>query len=256
MKFFPRLLGAFQPVRERPFSPPRKWLLYPAYPRHFFSLRGLVHICIPHTGTPCGRVMGLKVLPTLVGLSLWDCLALAFCTLIVSQLGRFVKRFLKFLSKDFFYSVRPSPLASCGLLLTSLTLYHTSGGLSRGFLSFFKKLFEVPDCGWRLTLSPRTTMGLPHISWVRSYLPLTLLIIADNSQKSTWQIAQNRDFYFPKLCATFRLTNCWRCVIMEILRASPVGAPPKKPPQNGVVSALAGQSSAHGLNHFQNHVLG
>ena len=31
------------------------WLLYPAYPQHFFSLRGLVHICIPHTGTPCGR---------------------------------------------------------------------------------------------------------------------------------------------------------------------------------------------------------
>ena len=102
----------------------------------------------------------------------------AICTLIVSQLGRFVKRFLKFLSKDFFYSVRPSPLASCGLLLTSLTLYHTSGGLSMGFLSFFKKLFEVPNCGWRLTLSPRTTMGLPHISWVRSYLPLTLQIIA------------------------------------------------------------------------------
>ena len=32
-----------------------EWLLYPAYPRHSFSLRGLVHICIPHTGTPCGR---------------------------------------------------------------------------------------------------------------------------------------------------------------------------------------------------------
>ena len=97
------------------------------------------------------------------------------------------------------------------------------------FLSFFKKLFEVPNCGWRLTLSPRTTMGLPHISWVRSYLPLTLLIIADNSQKSTWQIAQNRDFYFPKLCATFRLTNCWRCVIMEISRPASVGAPLKMP---------------------------
>ena len=45
------------------------------------------------------------------------------------------------------------------------------------------------------------------------------------------QNAQNRDFYFLDICATFLLTNCWRCVIMEILRASPVGAPPKKPPQ-------------------------
>ena len=43
--------------------------------------------------------MGLKVLPTLVGLSLWDCLALAFCTLIVSQLGRFVKGFLEIIFK-------------------------------------------------------------------------------------------------------------------------------------------------------------
>ena len=110
-------------------------------------------------------------------------------------------------------------------------LYHISGGLSRGFLSFFKKLFEVPDCGWRLTLSPRTTRGLSHISWVGAYLPLTLQIIAHLSSKCNWQNTQNRDFYFPKLCATFCLTNYWRCVIMEILRASPVGAQPKKPPQ-------------------------
>ena len=34
------------------------WLVYPAYPQHFFSLCGLVHICIPHTGTPCGRIIG------------------------------------------------------------------------------------------------------------------------------------------------------------------------------------------------------
>ena len=85
-----------------------------------------------------------------------------------------------------------------------------------GFLSFFKKLFEVPNCGWRLTLSPRTTMGLPHISWVRSYLPLTLQIIAHLPTECNRQNTQNRDFYFPKLCATFLLTNCWRCVIMEI----------------------------------------
>lgn len=63
------------------------------------------------------------------------------------------------------------------------------------------------------------------------YLPLTLQIIAHPIVECNRQNVQNRDFYFPKLCATFLLTNCWRCVIMEILRASPVGAPPKKPPQ-------------------------
>ena len=102
------------------------------------------------------------------------------------------------------------------ILLTSLTLYHNLGDLSRGFLSFFKKLFEVPNCGWRLTLSPRTTMGLPHISWVRSYLPLTLQIIAHLPTECNRQNAQNRDFYFLDICATFLLTKCWRCVIMEI----------------------------------------
>ena len=36
----------------------KSWLVYPAYPRHYFSLRGLVHIYIPHTGIPCGRIIG------------------------------------------------------------------------------------------------------------------------------------------------------------------------------------------------------
>ena len=171
--------------------------------------------------------MGLKVLPTLVGLSLWDCLALAFCTLIVSQLGRFVKRFLKFLSKDFFLLGAPLTL---GVLWTPLDFsYIVSqlGGFVKGFFIFFKKLFEVPDCGWRLTLSPRTTMGLPHISWVRSYLPLTLQIIAHLPIKCNRQNAQNWDFYFLDICATFLLTNCWRYVIMEISRRAVVGGAPK-----------------------------
>ena len=38
---------------------------------------------------------GAEVLLTLVGLSLWDCLALSFCTLIVSHFKGFVKRFFK-----------------------------------------------------------------------------------------------------------------------------------------------------------------
>lgn len=109
--------------------------------------------------------------------------------------------------------MRPSPLVSCGLLLTSLTLYHNLGDLSRGFLLFLR----TSPAGFA------DPFGLP--------LPLTLQIIPHLPTDCNRQNTQNRDFYFPKLCATFRLTNCWRCVIMEILRASPVGAPPKKPPQ-------------------------
>ena len=40
-----------------------------------------------------------KVLRTLVGRSLWDCLALSFCVLIISQTLRFVKTFLTFLAE-------------------------------------------------------------------------------------------------------------------------------------------------------------
>ena len=112
-----------------------------------------------------------------------------FCTLIVSQLGRFVKRFLKFLSKDFFYSVRPSPLASCGLLLTSLTLYHTSGGLSRGFLKFLLRKLRAGRLG--------RTQPLPtvrHLAWVsqlpRCSLPLTLIYYHIWTQITRWNIAQ------------------------------------------------------------------
>ena len=126
----------------KPTTPKGKWLLYPAYPRHFFSLRGLVHICIPHTGTPCGRVIGLKVLPTLVGLSLWDCLALAFCTLIVSHFKGFVKRFFElflFGREILFYFTQlriGERLFAPVCLFTSL-LYHTLGELSS--LIFFRE---------------------------------------------------------------------------------------------------------------------
>ena len=82
----------------KPTTPKGKRLLYPAYPRHFFSLRGLVHICIPHTGTPCGRVIGNKVLLALVGTHL-------------------------------FVVALPSPFVPL--------LYHTLRRLSRGFLNFF-----------------------------------------------------------------------------------------------------------------------
>ena len=72
--------------------------------RHFFSSAALVHICIPHTGTPCGRVIGNKVLLALVGTHL-------------------------------FVVALPSPFVPL--------LYHTFKGLSRGFFNFFEKSFRL-----------------------------------------------------------------------------------------------------------------
>ena len=120
--------------------------MYPAYPRHCFSLRGLVHICIPHTGTPCGRVIGLKVLPTLVGLSLWDCLALAFCTLIVSQLGEFVKRFFQLFFGFVYLNDRTSVMVSTTLDF-SYIVPHIGRFVKREF--FFLRTFLT-----RCTSSP------------------------------------------------------------------------------------------------------
>ena len=147
---------------------------------------------------------------------------------IVSHFKGFVKRFLKFLSKDFFYSVRPSPLASCGLLLTSLTLYHILSGLSRGLLkkiaTFFQRAVSYTVWAWlRHTdfsvLYPNgagSTRPVPY--------PLDTNSIPHLFPDCNRQNAQNRDFYFLDICAAFLLTNCWRCVIMEIPRPSTVGA--------------------------------
>ena len=75
--------------------------MYPAYPRHSFSLRGLVHICIPHTGTPCGRVLGNRSYS---------------------------------LSWAFPFGIAvPSPFVSL--------LYHRGSGLSRPFSNFFQVFF-------------------------------------------------------------------------------------------------------------------
>ena len=113
--FFLWLGWAFKPqlgwVR---FHHQRNWLLYPAYPRHYFSLRGLVHICIPHTGTPCGgRFAGRDLL-----VSRGTCLlasALSLCAFIIAQVWRFVKGFLHFFSISFTWTTAtrkwfPSPL--------------------------------------------------------------------------------------------------------------------------------------------------
>ena len=86
----------------------RKWLffrngerlVYLAYPRHFFSPRGLVHIYIPQTRTPCGRVIGSGLTD-----SHGSHLHLAL---------PFPRRFV-------------------------ISLYHAFGGLSRGFRHFYRE---------------------------------------------------------------------------------------------------------------------
>ena len=136
-----------------------EWLLYPAYPRHSFSLRGLVHICIPHTGTPCGRGLyrqGLTrlswVLPS--ASALLPSLCLYYSTLLaVCQ-----EVFATFFSVDFHLSSccrGLEPFGSClaeqqpphgiGLLVRCPLellffvplLYHTLEVLSRGFCKLF-----------------------------------------------------------------------------------------------------------------------
>ena len=119
------------------------------------------------------------------------------------------------------------------LLLTSLTLYHILSGLSRGLLkkiaTFFQRAVSYTVWAWlrhtdfsvlypngagstRPVPYPLDTNSIPH-------LPL------DCNRQNT----QNWDFYFLDICATFLLTNCWRCVIMEISRRAVVGGALKMP---------------------------
>ena len=104
------------------------------------------------------------------------------------------------------------------------------GRFVKGFLEIFSRKLRAGRLGH--------TQPLPtvrHLAWVsqlpRCSLPLTPIVYHTYPHIARWNNAQNRDSKLFLFCATFCLTNCWRCVIMEILRASPVGAPPKKPPQ-------------------------
>ena len=120
----------------------------------------------------------------------------------------------------FYFFLRTSPAGfadpfGLSLLLTSLTLYHISGGLSRGFLHFFSISSDYSPrspTAWRLYPSPLDTNSIPH-----------------PTPDCNRQDAQNWDFYFFDICATFLLTNCWRCVIMEISRRAVVGGALKMP---------------------------
>ena len=102
----------------------------------------------------------VMVLHTLVGIRhLRGCLTLAFCTLIVSQLGRFVKGFLEIFSRKFVSrmvgstqlprTVRPpegSQLLGGSLPLTSL-VYHRPSQKSTG------NVVQIRDFSWQLFCS-------------------------------------------------------------------------------------------------------
>lgn len=84
---------------------------------------------------------GAEVLLTLVSLSLWDCLALSFCTLIVSYFKGFVKRFFELFSFGreilfYFTQLRIGERLFASVCLFTSLLYHNLGDLSRGFLKF------------------------------------------------------------------------------------------------------------------------
>ena len=148
------------------------------------------------------------------------------------------------------YSLSWAPALSVALPSPFVPLlYHTLRGLSRGIFAFaglfllgvpyhpsWRPLRGLPlDCSYIVPHLEWFVKGFPtfsqnffsraptpvlHSQWqafVYGYpLPLTLQIIAHPPPDYNRQNAQNRDFYFLDICATFLLTNCWRCVIMEI----------------------------------------
>ena len=105
---------------------------------------------------------GAEVLPTLVGLSLWDCLALAFCTLIVSYFKGFVKNFFE----EFLFHLCRLGIC-CSSSLTPL-LYHTLGDLSRGNFRGCSAFCYSP-----ISSLGRASSAFPLV-WLRFPLPLPL----------------------------------------------------------------------------------
>ena len=61
----------------------------------------------------------------------------------------------------------------------------------------------------------RATLAMASIR-LRLPSPLDTNSIPHPPPDCNRQNAQNRDFYFLDICATFLLTNCWRYAIMEI----------------------------------------
>ena len=153
-----------------------RWLVYPAYPQHSFSLWGLVHTYIPQTGTPCGRVIGNRSYS----------LTWAFL----------------------FRIAVPSPFVPL--------LYHTLKGLSRGFRHFCRNFLFLLDsyCGWPtirtapLDLSRRVYSRTQPCCGVLSPFPLDIIIIpriASNVNRFLKKIKKNLMGFSPHQTANQRL---------------------------------------------------
>ena len=120
-----------------------------------------------------------------------------------------------------------------GVLWTPLDVSYIVPHIGRFVKGFLEIIFKKVACRKVGSYTASANSSTPSVGFPPPavFPPLDTNSIPHPSPDCDRQNVQNRDFYFPKLCATFRLTNCWRCVIMEILRASLVGAQPKKPPQ-------------------------
>ena len=105
--------------------------MYPAYPQHVFSPRGLVHIYIPQTRTPCGRVIGSGLTD-----SHGSHLHLA---------SPFPRRFV-------------------------ISLYHTFGGLSRGFRHFYRESILFSNGPLLRTSRPFSPPPLDYIYYITNLL--------------------------------------------------------------------------------------
>ena len=144
--------------------------MYPAYPRHFFSLRGLVHICIPQTGTPCGRGLCQQVLRTLVSRTFRLCLPSPFVPFLYHTLRDLSRGFSNFFEKSFRLALSHSYqcLGVCGLLPSPLDTLIVSqlGRFVKGFLKNFSKISSVVATGLVCNCPPshpRREWSLGHI---------------------------------------------------------------------------------------------
>ena len=100
--------------------------------QHFFSELALVHICIPQTYTPCGRIMGQRSYSLSWAPVLSVALPSPFVPLLYHTLRDLSRGFLHFLRT--FFSGAPTPVLHsqwqafvCGYPLPlTMIVYHTS----------------------------------------------------------------------------------------------------------------------------------
>ena len=102
-------------------------------------------------------------------------------------------------------------------------LYHTFGGLSRGFLKFFQKIFS--ELLARCCRIDRFVFP-PPLDYV-FIIPQSNRKVNSFFEKSFRQIAQIREKERAKVYAICLLTFCVPCDIMEIRPAANVCGPPK-----------------------------